>query len=200
MKPLWSEDYIVHVDREGDKERASDGYSRYGAYVEAREESFIDHIEGPDQPLEPIAFAAKAWEIASTPVMSPGLVEWRPDIAKISLGYDEDGTRPVVRVELPLRHRELAAKLPATYDDWGVYREWANDLYVYAEHPRCRPGHPAVTVMAGIRHIPQLTLVQPGKPRGRALVDDALRSVDLTATAINAELPEILRNVYGRNL
>lgn len=193
----WNSDTIVHMDRQADKERASDGYSRYGAYVLAREESFIDHIEGPDAPLTPIDFAIKAWEVATPPVMGPGLVEWRADIAAIRLGYDEDGERLVVKVELPLRHTALAARVPRTYDDWGVYRHWASDDYHYAEHPRVRPGRPAVTVMAGIRHIPQLTLVQPGKPRDRALVDDCLRSVDLTTTAINAELPEIIRTVTG---
>jgi hypothetical protein len=194
----WGPDYIVHVDRKHDAENASNGYSRYGSYVGAREPSFQDPWEQPEKkPLEPIAFAIQAWQVATVEVSSPSLVEFRPDINKITLGYDEDGDRLVVTVELPLRHRDLAAKIPYTYDDWGTYHHWSSDDYAYLQQPRVRPDRPVVTTVATIRHIPQITLVTPGKPTGRALVDDALHSVELTAAAINASLPEIIRTVQG---
>jgi hypothetical protein len=198
MRNPWSPEYVVHVDREGDTERASDGYSRYGSYVEARAyEEFTDKYLGPEAPLEPIGFAITAWRVASPPVMSPGLVDWRPDILKLELGWDEDGKHLVVTAEVPIHHGQLAARIPATYDDWRPYNHWTGDSYHYWTRPAVRPGSPAVTATATIRHIPQIILVQPGRPKGRQLVDDALQSVEHTAAAINRELPEIIRAVQG---
>lgn len=198
MTHRWGPGAIVYVDRDHDARNASNGYSRYGSYVGARELSFQDPFEQPDKkPLDPIGFAIQAWQVASVEVTSPSLVEWRPDIHKITLGYDEDGDRLVVTVELPLRHHQLAAKLPRTYDDYKPVRHWMNDDYDYLEVPGARPGHPAVTTMATIRHIPQIKLVTPGEPTGRPLVDDALLSVEYTAAAINAEMPELIRTVQG---
>ncbi|MFC4328358.1 hypothetical protein ACFPC0_11020 [Streptomyces andamanensis] len=198
MAQIWAPDKIVHVDREGDRERASDGYSRYGSYVGAREDEFKDTWSRKlDAPLEPIAFAIAAWRIATPPVMSPGLVDCRPDLHVVDVGYDEDGTCLAVSVQLPLRHAELAAKIPYAYDDWSRVNHWSHSDYSYLEMPRVRCGHPAVTALATIRHIPQITLVTPGPPTGQKLVDDCLQSVELTAAAINAELPEIIRNVLG---
>lgn len=201
MTHTWGPDTIVHVDRAHDARNVSNGYSRYGSYVEAREESFRDPWAEPEEakPLDAVAFAIRAWQVASVEVSSPSLVEWRADIHEISLGYDEDGQHLVVHVELPLRHHQLAASIPRTYDDYKPLRHWQGDGYDYMEIPPVRTDRPAVTTMATIRHIPHITLVQPGKPTGRALVDDALLSVEMTAAAINAELPEIIRTLQGKN-
>lgn len=198
MAHTWGPHRIVHVDREGDRDRASDGYSRYGAYVSARKHQFVDTYEGPEAPLEPIRFALEAWRIATPPVMGPGLVDWRPDLHKVTIGYDEDGADMMVTVELPLRHNQLAAEIPYSYKDWELQRHWGADDYQYLLEPGTRRDRPTVITTVTIRHIlTSVTLVTPGRPTGRQLVDDALRSVNLTAAAINAELPEIIRTVQG---
>lgn len=200
MSKLWNPDRIVHVDREGDMERASDGYSRYGAYVGAREMSFQDAFARPElEAAEPVAFAATAWQVATPPNMSPGLVDWRPDIHKVTVGFDDDGKDLMVTVELPLTHRQLAAKVPYTYEDWTPHRHWLADDYGYLMEPGTRRDRPTVLATVKIHHILSwVPLVTPGKPTGRQLVDDALQSVEYTAAAINAELPEIINTVQGR--
>jgi hypothetical protein len=62
------------VDRDYDREHASDGNSRYGAYLrDATFEPWTDH----DQAVE---WAVFAWERATGPVMSPGYVRYHPRV------------------------------------------------------------------------------------------------------------------------
>lgn len=206
MPRTWHRDKIIHVDREGDRERASDGYSRFGSYVGAREVSFRDNFSGgtpgkrtPYDPLTPIEFAQAAWFVATPPVMSPGLVDWRPDVQAVTLERNEDGDQMVVVLELPVSHGELASKIiPHSYDDWTLVRGWGDeDGYARLEEPCVRSGHPAVTATVQIRHIPTWSLVVPTATTGRDLVEEAIASVEATAAAINAELPEIIRTVRG---
>jgi hypothetical protein len=65
--PFW-------VDRDYDHEQASDGISRYGAYLrDATFEPWTDH----DQAVE---WAVFAWRLAAGPVMSPGYVRFHPRV------------------------------------------------------------------------------------------------------------------------
>jgi hypothetical protein len=62
------------VDRDYDREYASDGISRYGAYLrDAAFEPWTDH----DQAVE---WAVFAWRRATGPVMSPGYVRCHPRV------------------------------------------------------------------------------------------------------------------------
>jgi hypothetical protein len=62
------------IDRDYDRGLASDGISRYGAYLrDATFEPWTDH----DQTVE---WAAFAWRRATGPVMSPGYVRYHPRV------------------------------------------------------------------------------------------------------------------------
>src|SRR5262249_25694959 len=73
------------VDREYDRSHASDGISRYGAYLrDATFEPWTDH----DQAVE---WAVFAWERATGPVMSPGYARYSPRVLSAQLdrsGWD----------------------------------------------------------------------------------------------------------------
>jgi hypothetical protein len=73
------------VDRDYDCEHASDGISRYGAYLrDAAFEPWTDH----DQAVE---WAVFAWQSATGPVMSPGYVRYHPRVLEARLersGWD----------------------------------------------------------------------------------------------------------------
>ena len=62
------------VDRDYDRAHASDGISRYGAYL--RDVTFEPWTD-QDQAVE---WAAFAWRCASGPVMSPGYVRYHPRV------------------------------------------------------------------------------------------------------------------------
>ena len=62
------------IDRDYDRAHASDGISRYGAYLrDVAFEPWTDH----DQAVE---WAAFAWRRATGPVMSPGYVRYHPRV------------------------------------------------------------------------------------------------------------------------
>jgi len=61
------------IDRQYDRESASDGVSRYGAYIRQNAPAFASCWDG-DLAGRAERFAAAAWEIANGPVMSPGYV------------------------------------------------------------------------------------------------------------------------------
>jgi hypothetical protein len=73
------------VDRDHDREYASDGISRYGAYLrDAAFEPWTDN----DQAVE---WAVFAWRRATGPVMSPGYVRYHPRVLAARLecsGWD----------------------------------------------------------------------------------------------------------------
>jgi hypothetical protein len=73
------------VDQDYDRAHASDGISRYGAYLrDVAFEPWTDH----DQAVE---WAAFAWQRATGPVMSPGYVRYHPRVLAARLersGWD----------------------------------------------------------------------------------------------------------------
>ncbi|MFF7459342.1 hypothetical protein [Kitasatospora sp. NPDC008115] len=100
--PEFNRFTLAIVDDIRDREQASDGYSRYGAYIAQHADDFQDDGE----PLRPVDFAAVAWAVATHPVMSPGYVDVRPDIQPLTVHRDYDG-RPVLGAKVGLRHHDL---------------------------------------------------------------------------------------------
>ncbi|BCJ53073.1 hypothetical protein Asp14428_45480 [Actinoplanes sp. NBRC 14428] len=71
--PFW-------IDRDYDRNYASDGRSRYAHYVNDAAGAFAE-IWADDPAVE---FAAVAWRVANGPIMSPGLVRHHPRIVEAS--------------------------------------------------------------------------------------------------------------------
>ncbi|KQV05612.1 MULTISPECIES: hypothetical protein [unclassified Kitasatospora] len=127
----FDEHTIAYTDDAYDRERASNGHSRYGAYLADR----ADQFGGPRNPLTPVEFATAAWHIATSPVMSPGYVLIRPDLATLTADVDEEGNLHL-RAELPITHRALAVRPAVRMDDWSTYRDTWNPS---PWHPRIQP-------------------------------------------------------------
>lgn len=130
-------DRLVWIDNTTDRELASDGVSRYGAYLHQGAHRFLDWDDEPTS--DPAAFAAAAWEIATSPVMSPPYVVTHPRVITCVPHRDEDGRRALqvdVAMRLPARVR---AALPPVWRGWQhtrrgpFYAPWDNDrTAVYA--------------------------------------------------------------------
>jgi hypothetical protein len=123
------------IDRDYDREQASDGISRYGAYLrDATFEPWTDH----DQAVE---WAVFAWRRATGPVMSPGYIRYHPRVLAAQLersGWDgsliagvnlvsawpEQLTRALVRV-VRLDDRDVY------WQDWPT--EYRGDTTCYYE-------------------------------------------------------------------
>lgn len=102
------------IDHQYDIDNASDGVSRYGAYIRQRRYMFTDALEDQSR----TEFAAVAWQIARGPIMSPPYVRAHPQILDETICRSETGL--VARVN-------LATGPPAElcFPTWRRAREWA---------------------------------------------------------------------------
>ncbi len=114
------------VDDEYDREQASDGVSRFGAYM--RQAGTITECwDGTwdDAHVRRARFAEAVWTIATTPVMSPGYVRRRPRLLSARVEFNTwDATLAGVA--------ELVTPWPqplARSRDWpsGSWRDWPVD-------------------------------------------------------------------------
>lgn len=90
------------IDDIHDLARASDSFSRLGAYLAMRLPAVID--DDPDVLTDPVRWAAFAWATATTPVMSPGYVERNDPIEDIQVGWDDGhvAIEAVLRTDPPV--------------------------------------------------------------------------------------------------
>ena len=82
------------IDYDYDRENASDGVSRFGAYVR-QSSMFADSWDGTwdDAQVQQARFAEAAWATATTPVMSPGFVHRHPRVIDATVQFNAwDGT------------------------------------------------------------------------------------------------------------
>lgn len=183
----WNPTTLVRVDDEDDRDRASNGYSRYGAYLDDRPKEFRDPFaEDEVRPLEPAEFAAAAWRVATSPVMVPGYVRDRPDIERITVAASQETGNVLAYVHLPLHQSDLAARLPFCLD-WQPVATMANDGdYQVVEEPR--EGRPAVLASTIVRiEVPAERLIPQHHTTGRELADEAKAAVKVLVEEINTQ-------------
>lgn len=112
------------IDHDYDREHASDGVSRYGAYLrDARFEAWTDD----DQRVELAEFA---WERATGPVMSPGYVRYHPRILTARLARSDWDGSLIARVDLLTAQPEYLGR-PRSDDVGGLWHDWP-DEYSFA--------------------------------------------------------------------
>jgi hypothetical protein len=186
---------LVRVDEVYDREFASNGVSRYGAYVRSRAHLFAD--EGT--PLDPVGFTVLAWEIANSPVMSPGYVRRRPDIEAVTCRHSEEPGALVADVEVRVR---WPAELPRSGPLAG-WRSWALEDSWGDQPPRnVEPGDdkPALLITAHMWvPIPELSLPAPRWPTlpGDVNVADAKRAVAAVCRHVNAAAGPVVSALRG---
>ncbi|HEV3355361.1 MAG TPA: hypothetical protein VG247_01135 [Pseudonocardiaceae bacterium] len=122
------------TDDRYDRDRASNGRSRYGSYLAIHRHLFLDE----DVPTAQVDwFAFSAWEIATSPIMAPGYVHTHPRVISTEPHWDDDG-RPALTVHLaapwPLRVPDMLGPNVNTWEchysgdqivDWS--QPWDND-------------------------------------------------------------------------
>ncbi|MFD8483209.1 hypothetical protein [Kitasatospora sp. NPDC059673] len=156
--PDFTRSTLAIADDVADRRDASDGRSRFGAYL-ARNAGLL-HDDG--DPLSAREFAFSVWQIATSPVMSPGYVRHRPDLHALALvSHGEDMDQVAVRIDVPLRHHHLAARTDHRLADWQ--RDvWATaDGFTALDQPR-PTGRPALLATATVLlPVPARVLVAP---------------------------------------
>lgn len=131
-------DTAFWIDEDYDQAHASDGVSRYGAYVRDRTQEFAECWDGmcpTDHDAMLAEFASTAWRTATGPIMAPGYVRYHPRITGASLarsGWDSSLTATVdLVVPWPA---QLAASRDwqrgAWWRDWPTeYRGGVGEVY-----------------------------------------------------------------------
>ncbi|GAA4851310.1 hypothetical protein GCM10025787_38110 [Saccharopolyspora rosea] len=116
---------IFATDERYDRDHASDYRSRYGAYLRQNVALFLDFYDEPTR--DRLEFAAAAWRVAQSPVMSPGYVIRHPRIVETSAAWDFEGRMGItvaVAAEVP---RQLARSL------YGSWRGWDRQYWAEPE-------------------------------------------------------------------
>jgi hypothetical protein len=116
--PFW-------VDRDYDREHASDSISRYGAYLrDAAFEPWTDH----DRAVE---WAVFAWQSATGPVMSPGYVRYHPRVLAARLERSGWDGSLIARVDLvscwPEKLKGALARGVRLGGQEAYWRDWPTD-------------------------------------------------------------------------
>jgi hypothetical protein len=124
-------DRLLWIDETTDRELASDGVSRYSAYLRQATHRFLDWDDQPTS--NPATFAAQAFEIACAPIMSPPYVVTHQRVLTCAPHRDDDGRYALqfdvavgmaqgIRLALPVRWRAWQMTRDGVY-----YAPWDND-------------------------------------------------------------------------
>jgi hypothetical protein len=183
---------VCWVDADYDRSRASDGVSRYGAYLRGHPELFDPWQDAPDGiTLDPGEFAAAAFRVATGPIMGPGYVRWHPRVLDhtVSHGDDPDPRRLVCQVTLAI---SLSLWLGSPWRSWTPYlgRDW------------CEPDEDRHAALARLElrwPVPAATLPCPRPPAtpGRPNLADAQASVAALVALINQIAGPVLARLEG---
>lgn len=196
----WTATTLVRTDDAYDRDRASDGHSRLGAYLADRLDRFHEYGE-PDTPLTAEEFAAAVWEVATSPVMSPGYVRTRPDLGHVRLAFAEDGSGLVARVAVPLPHSALRTRLPYAWRGWETDRHGLADEGPYRQLVAPADDRPAALVAAELSApLAGCELHTPCSTRGHGLVADAKRALRLLVRHVNTHAGPMVATVHGQGV
>jgi hypothetical protein len=185
-------DRVCWVDSDWDLSRASDGVSRYGAYLRSHTELFDPWREARKGITEdPGEFAIAAFRVATGPIMSPGYVCWHPRVLDHQVGYGEDPDpgRLVLKVA-------LATSLPM----WLGSPWWSWTTYMWRDWSEPEDAKHAALARLELRWpIPVATLPHPRPPArsGYPNLRDAKASVRALVEVINQTAGPVLAKLEG---
>ncbi|MFB7592335.1 hypothetical protein [Streptomyces sp. NPDC056169] len=111
----WRRGLIARVDNAYDEEYGSGRSGRLATYLrDHRDRMFEEDRDNQSRVL------VWAWDVATSPVMSPGYVRLRPDLFSLRLGREEwDGTL-FAEARFPLPHHQLQGRVPYKMTDWAT--------------------------------------------------------------------------------
>jgi hypothetical protein len=187
------------IDRDYDRSHASDGISRYGAYLRAATFApWTDH----DQAVE---WAVFAWQRATSPVMSPGYVRYHPRVLTARLERSSWDGSLVAGVDLvsswPKQLKTaLAAGLrlgdrDAYWQDWPTGYADGDTISYYEPSEADIAARPYLLTTVSLQFtVKSATLPKP--PASAALPDAGQQAV----AVVIAELNRIVAPVLGAEL
>ena len=200
----------VWVDAEYDRDRASDGKSRYGAYVRQNLSTFAECWDGTfDDKLE-THFAAAAWRVATGPVMAPGFVRCHPRVLRTELAYSYWDGALLAAVDLvtpwtePLKHSSQWMERTGRHSwrDW--VREFGDGFYEPSDEDLSLA--PFLLTTSSLRltvpasNLPAVPETRSGQanPDFGQLVRTAQESVSVVAQELNQVVGPVIQTIEQR--
>jgi hypothetical protein len=118
------------IDADYDTEHASNGNSRYGAYILQNLDGFTECWDGTWDTALPVHFAAQAWRVATGPIMAPGYVHHHARVLSARLEHNYADASLAANVELitpwPQALRQSIEWMQQT--DRGWWHDWPTTL------------------------------------------------------------------------
>ena len=177
---MTAELLVCWIDPDYDRAQASDGQSRYGAYLRDHARVFDPFQDTPDGiTSDPVEFTIAAFRVATGPIMSPGFVRWHPRVCGYRVEHSQDGEgRLVVSVT-------LASPTPGRLLSW-LWRGWERDFHDRYLEPEDR-GPVALARLELRWPLPADQLHRPARPRvaGRPNLVDATTAVAVVVGSAN---------------
>jgi hypothetical protein len=194
------------IDRAYDRDQASDGVSRYGAYIR-QAASVAECWDGTwdDAQVRRARFAEAAWATATGPVMAPGYVRHHPRVLRGRVAYNAwDGTlNGLVRVVTPWP--QALAQSRAWHSGGARWRDWPVESFGGRDVLYREPGEDEAAghryLMASAALIFPLPIDGlPAAPSGPGDdVEDAAReAVRVLVTAMNAVVTPVIEALEQR--
>lgn len=113
---------VFRVDTAYDRANASDGVSRFAAYLRKAADGFAADVELFDDPVAVVA--ARAWNTARPPVMCPGYVADHPRVLSARADRDEFDADLMFTVQLVSALPEAVARAAGwSWRSWR-FEEW----------------------------------------------------------------------------
>jgi hypothetical protein len=185
---MAAEPLVCWIDRDHDRTSASDGVSRYGAYLRDHARLFDPWRDAPDgMTRDPAEFAIAAFKVATGPVMSPGYLRWHGRVRDYAATWNDHDGRLLLSVT-------LAAPSPVRLPwDWRGWERDFHDRYLEPDDAR-----PAGLARLELRWpVDRDQLPTPGRPRrpGVPNLADATRAVQAMVATINATVGPVLADL-----
>lgn len=163
---------LVWADDAYDLNYASDGSSRFGAYLRQRSAD----LDGPE--LNAASYAATVWRVATGPVMSPGYVQLNPTVWSVMCRPGEESERLVIEIDVRIAW-------PQELRDHEQLREWSTWSYDRVGDSRVMPPEAAMAFLPSARlQLPIDGAALPA-PSGSADVVAAKRAVVVLCRIVN---------------
>lgn len=177
---------LFEIDRQDDRERASDGISRYGAYLAQRYDDALEHDDIDD----PHRWAAWCWHVATPPVMAPGFVRLLDPVIRASVYRDDWQGDLAARLEVAT---PWPVRLP------GRWRTWHHSATGRLEAPELRVGAPTALATVTLEMILEgLELPVVEFRDRRTLVEVATQTATAVANAIELHAGDAVRALWHR--
>jgi hypothetical protein len=187
------------IDQEYDRDQASDGISRYGAYVR-RSSELAESWDGTwdDLQTRQARFAEAAWATATTPVMSPGFIRRHPRVIAAAVQVNTWDATLIGNVRLitpwprPLT-TSRAWQLGQWWQDWPA--ESRGEQRWREPDERELAGHAYLMASAWLCFPLRLSLPQPPSGPADSVEATACKTVAALVQAMNAVIVPVIQTL-----